>query len=264
MFAEAPFTYAQKPEPPRRPRHRSHTQRCPNRDLTPAQRRDHHWYMRRFTFSLVAALSAAAVTLTSAPPSLAATPWFAGQVGNATQVLSVVGTGGSNAKMDVWQRGGAGWQPVDGGIGIPTLVGSAGMAPKARDTIPATPMGVYSLDFAFGTQPNPGTGLKYYQTTPDYWWSAEGPTYNTMQVCKQADCPFDTSPASGTENLYIPAYAHAIVMGVNKERIPGGGGAFFVHTSNGAPTAGCVALDDATLVKIIRWLQPGAVIAIAQ
>jgi L,D-peptidoglycan transpeptidase YkuD (ErfK/YbiS/YcfS/YnhG family) len=53
-------------------------------------------------------------------------------------------------------------------------------------------------------------------------------------------------------------------MGVNKERIPGGGGAFFVHTTNGSPTAGCVALDDATLVKIIRWLQPGAVIAIAQ
>jgi L,D-peptidoglycan transpeptidase YkuD (ErfK/YbiS/YcfS/YnhG family) len=85
-----------------------------------------------------------------------------------------------------------------------------------------------------------------------------------MQVCKQADCPFDTSPASGTENLYIPAYAHAIAMGVNKERIPGDGGAFFVHTSNGGATAGCVALDDATLAKIIHWLQPGAVIAITQ
>jgi L,D-peptidoglycan transpeptidase YkuD (ErfK/YbiS/YcfS/YnhG family) len=220
--------------------------------------------MRRFVFSLAAVFSATAVAVASAPPSLADTPWFAGQVGSATQVLSVVGTGGSNAKMDVWQRGAAGWQPVDGGIGIPTLVGSAGLAPKARDTIPATPMGVYSLDFAFGTQPSPGGGLKYYQTTPDYWWSAEGPTYNTMQVCKQAACPFDTSPASGTENLFIPAYAHAIVMGVNKERIPGGGGAFFVHTANGAPTAGCVALDDATLVKIIHWLQPGAVIAITQ
>ena len=53
-------------------------------------------------------------------------------------------------------------------------------------------------------------------------------------------------------------------MGVNKERIPGHGGAFFVHTTNGGATAGCVGVDDATLVKIIRWLQPGAVIAIAQ
>ena len=177
-------------------------------------------------------------------------------------MLSVVGTGGSTAKMDVWQRGATGWQAV--GTGIPVLVGSAGMAPRARDGIPATPMGVYSLDFAFGTEPSPGGGLKYFQTTPDYWWSADGPTYNTMQVCEESQCPFDTSLASGTENLFIPAYAHAIVMGVNKQRVPGDGGAFFVHTSNGAPTAGCVALDDATLTKIIGWLQPGAVIAIAQ
>ena len=218
--------------------------------------------MRRFLVAAAAALSAVALAVTSAPLAQSETPWFGPQVGNATQVLSVVGTGGSIGKMDVWQRGAAGWQPV--GTGIPVHLGSAGLAPEARDNVPATPMGVYSLDFAFGTQPNPGGGLTYHQTTPDYWWSADGPTYNTMQVCKQADCPFDTSPASGTENLYIPAYAHAIVMGVNKERIPGDGGAFFVHTTNGGATAGCVALDDATLVKIIRWLQPGAVIAIAQ
>jgi L,D-peptidoglycan transpeptidase YkuD (ErfK/YbiS/YcfS/YnhG family) len=206
----------------------------------------------------------AAIAVASAPASHAFTPWFAPEVGNAAQVLSVTGTGGSNAKIDVWQRGPGGWQPVDGGVGIPAFVGSAGLAPKAKDAVPATPMGVYTLDFAFGTEPSPGGGLQYVQTTPDHWWSADGPTYNTMQVCKQADCPFNTSLASGTENLYIPAYAHAIVMGVNKERVPGNGGAFFVHTSNGAPTAGCVSLDDATLVNIIKWLKPGAVIAIAE
>lgn len=218
--------------------------------------------MPKFLRWLGAALSAVAVTLASAPAGHADTPWFQSQVGNATQVLSVVSTGGTRANMDVWQRGAAGWQPV--GVGIPVRVGSNGMAPRARDGNPATPMGVYSLDFAFGTEPNPGGGLTYVQTTPDHWWSSQGPTYNTMQVCEKADCPFDTSPASGTENLYIPQYAHAVVMGVNKERVPGNGGAFFVHTTDGAPTAGCVALDDATLVTIIRWLQPGAVIAIAQ
>ena len=38
-------------------------------------------------------------------------------------------------------------------------------------------------------------------------------------------------------------------MGVNKERVPGNGGAFFLHTTDGGPTAGCVAIDDATLVR---------------
>ena len=220
--------------------------------------------MRRVLVSICAALSAALLAVASAPPSSAETPWFQANVGNATQVLSVVSTGGSTAKMDVWQRDANGWKPV--ATAIPVHVGANGMVPQSHDGEMATPMGIFSLDFAFGTQPNPGGGLDYVQVTRDYWWDGDmnSPTYNTMQVCKKADCPFDTNPASGTENLYIPQYAHAIVMGVNKARVPGNGGAFFVHTTDGGATAGCVSLDDDTLVKIMRWLQPGAAIAVAK
>ncbi len=220
--------------------------------------------MRRVLVSMCAALSAALLAVASAPPSSAETPWFQANVGNATQVLSVVSTGGSTAKMDVWQRDANGWKPV--ATAIPVHVGANGMVPQSHDGEMATPMGIFSLDFAFGTQPNPGGGLDYVQVTRDYWWDGDmnSPTYNTMQVCKKADCPFDTNPASGTENLYIPQYAHAIVMGVNKARVPGNGGAFFVHTTDGGATAGCVSLDDDTLVKIMRWLQPGALIAVAK
>lgn len=220
--------------------------------------------MRRALVSICAALSVAGTTLALAAPSDAESPWFQANVGNATQVLSVVGTGGSTAKMDVWQRTENGWQPI--GSGIPVHVGANGMVPQSHDGEMATPMGVFSLDFAFGTQPNPGTGLEYVQVTRDYWWDGDvnSPTYNTMQVCKKADCAFNTDPSSGTENLYIPQYAHAVVMGVNKARVPGNGGAFFVHTTDGGPTAGCVALDDNTLVKIMKWLKPGAVIAVAK
>ena len=199
-------------------------------------------------------------TTTSSRALPSGTPWFASTVGQSTRVLAVTGTGGSTGSMDTWQRTAAGWQRVF--TGIPVLVGTAGLALAAHDDVPATPMGVYSLDFAFGSQPDPGTSLKYVQTTPDHWWSAEGRTYNTMQVCKAADCPFNTSEAGDSENLYVPAYRHAIVMGVNKDRIPGHGGGFFIQSSRGMPTAGGIAVDDASLVEIIRWLQPGAVIAI--
>jgi L,D-peptidoglycan transpeptidase YkuD (ErfK/YbiS/YcfS/YnhG family) len=199
--------------------------------------------------------------LAVAPQSAAVTPWFANSVGNATQVVSVVGVGGSNAKMDVYQRTAAGWQPV--GVGIGAHIGSAGMTPQARDGYPATPMGVYSLDSAFGTAANPGGGLPYVQVGPDHWWDGDpkSPTFNTMQVCKKDQCPFNTSES---ENLDIPQYKHAVVMGVNKARVPGNGGAFFFHTTDGGPTAGCVAIDDPTLVQIIRWLRPGSLIAIAK
>ena len=236
-------------------------QAWPNFYLTPGRRAPDHGTVRR-PLILLCALLCVAGTMFVAPPAGVAVvnPWFAQSVGTATQVVSVVGVGGSNAKMDVYQRTAAGWQPV--AAGIPTHIGSAGMTPKARDGYPATPMGVYSLDYAFGTAPNPGGGLRYVQVGPDHWWSSgPGPTYNTMQVCKRAQCPFDTSDA---ENLDIPQYRHAVVMGVNKAQIPGDGGAFFFHTTDGGPTAGCVAIDDATLVQVIQWLRPGAVIAIAQ
>ena len=66
----------------------------------------------------------------------------------------------------------------------------------------------------------------------------KSPTYNTMQVCKKSQCPFDTDPGSGTENLNIPQYKHAVVMGVNNARVPGNGGAFFLHTTDGGRDGG--------------------------
>lgn len=181
--------------------------------------------MSRLLALLCAAVCTGCVAVVLAPVSLAVVnPWFANSVGNATQVVSVVGTGGSTA---------------------------------------ATPMGVYSLDSAFGTAPNPGGGLPYTQVGPNHWWSGDdnSPTFNSMQVCQKSQCPFSTADS---ENLQIPQYKHSVVMGVNKAKVPGKGSAFFFHTTDGGPTAGCVAIDDATLVQIIRWLRPGAVIAIAK
>lgn len=218
--------------------------------------------MRRF----LTLMATVCILLFQAPHATAApaTPWFADQVGNATQVISVIGSGGSDAKMDVWQRTAAGWEPV--GTGIPAKIGAKGMSPDIYEGSMMTPMGVFSLDSAFGTQPNPGGGLPYVQVTPNHWWDGDvhSPTYNTMQVCEKSLCPFGTGSSTGSENLDIPQYAHAVVMGVNKAHVAGKGSAFFLHSTDGGATAGCVAIDDAKLVKIIQWLQPGAVIAIAK
>ncbi|BBY85148.1 L,D-transpeptidase family protein [Mycolicibacterium tokaiense] len=218
--------------------------------------------MRRLLRVVVAAACVMILSATLTPAAAALTPWFANSVGSAAQVISVVGTGGSDAKMDVYQRTGAGWQAV--AAAIPAKIGSKGMSPNHFEGSQMTPQGVYSLDFAFGTESNPGGGLPYVQVGPDHWWDGDvnSPTYNTMQVCPRDQCPFSLS--GGTENLQIPEYAHAVVMGVNKQRVPGKGSAFFIHSGDGSATAGCVSIDDATLVSLMRWLQPGAVVAVAQ
>src|ERR1700761_8143042 len=218
--------------------------------------------MHRLLVSLCAAACLIFASVVLAPISAAAgVPWFANAVGTATQVVSVKSTGGSNATMDIYQQSGPGWQALRSNI--PTHVGSAGMAPQAKSGVPATPMGVYTLDSAFGTAANPGTGLPYTQVGANHWWSGDdhSPTFNSMQVCQKAQCPFNTADS---ENLQIPQYKHAVVMGVNKNKVPGGGAAFFFHTTDGKPTEGCVAVDDAQLVSIMKWLRPGAVIAITK
>ncbi|OBY29004.1 L,D-transpeptidase family protein [Mycolicibacter kumamotonensis] len=210
---------------------------------------------------LVVLLCASAISVTAPPATADVIPWFGNSVGNATQVVSVVAVGHSTAKIDVYQRTRTGWTPV--AAGIPAHVGSAGITPQTKEGEPSSPMGTYPLDSAFGTAPNPGGGLPYVQVGSDHWWDSDpsSPTYNTMQVCKKAQCSFNTA---ASENLAIPQYRHAVVIGINKTRTPGAGSAYFFHATDGGPTAGCVAIDDATLVKIIGWLRPGAVMAIAK
>ncbi|KAA0024340.1 hypothetical protein FOY51_04880 [Antrihabitans cavernicola] len=187
------------------------------------------------------------------------TPWFDNRVGAAVQVVSVRGDGGTGATVEAWQRGLDGWDRVIAPIAA--FVGSDGIAPQAVDGVPATPAGVFALPSVFGTGPAPGGFLPYRQVGPNDWWDGDvqSPTYNTHQVCAPGTCPFDENES---ERLAIPEYRYAVVMGVNAARTPGGGGAFFMHVSDGEPTDGCVSMTEGALVGIIRWLLPGAVVAI--
>ncbi|MUM19398.1 hypothetical protein FZI91_06560 [Mycobacterium sp. CBMA271] len=194
----------------------------------------------------------AAAVLPAAPP-----PWFARAVGSAEQVVSVQGTGGTKAVVSTWQRTGGAWEPVQ--QNVPSDIGSAGFTDAANDENPATPTGVYSLDYAFGTEPSVAHGLNYLRVDADDWWDGDPASagYNTHQRCVESACTFDTSLSEE-----LDGYPRAIVMGVNESHKPGGGSAFFVHASDGDPSGGCVTVDDAALVRLIGWLRPGAVIAI--
>jgi L,D-peptidoglycan transpeptidase YkuD (ErfK/YbiS/YcfS/YnhG family) len=51
-------------------------------------------------------------------------------------------------------------------------------------------------------------------------------------------------------------------MGVNLKRVPGAGSAFFLHVATGKATAGCVAIPQVNVISVLKWLKPGALIAI--
>lgn len=177
-------------------------------------------------------------------------------------MISVVGRGGSDAVLSTWQQSGQDWTPVIDDVAA--KVGAPGISTSYGESTSATPAGVFSISSAFGRQPDPGAGVSYLRVDTSDWWVSDvnSPDYNTHQRCAPGTCPFNEQAG---ENLgeQGAVYDYALVMGVNTRRVPGAGSAFFVHVTNGAPTAGCVAIPAGTLVSIMRWVQPGTVIALS-
>ena len=178
--------------------------------------------------------------------------------------------GSTSGTLQAWQKTPAGWQRV--GPATQAWFGSQGLTAHMSEWISATPIGSYTLTQAFGSQPDPGTGLPYFQTTPADWWISnvsqpDAKVYNTHQRCA-SNCPFDastTDPKNLNEHLYYsqPYYRYAVVIDYNTANAPGGirvgaGSAVFLHVTVHAPTAGCVAIDEARLVAIMHWLSPAA------
>lgn len=157
----------------------------------------------------------------------------------------------SSATLQAWDGLGEGtFLPVT--VPIRARIGAAGVGVAAEGST-KTPLGTWDLPGAFGLQPNPGTALPYFVAGPlDYWDGRSGAaTYNTHVR--------SSVPIVGEHLLSVGwVYNYAVVMGVNPNRTPYGGSAFFLHVTDGRPTAGCVAIDQGSLVAILRWLDPAA------
>jgi L,D-peptidoglycan transpeptidase YkuD (ErfK/YbiS/YcfS/YnhG family) len=141
---------------------------------------------------------------------------------------------------------------------VTARIGSAGVG-QASESSPRTPAGTLPLTEAFGRSGNPGTGLPYRVVDGDDWWVSDvnNARYNRSAECAPDACDFDVRTS---ENLYAAGsvYDLAAVIDYNTGGTPGAGSAFFLHVSNGAPTAGCVAIDAGSLGALLRWLSPGA------
>ncbi|NYJ07845.1 L,D-transpeptidase family protein [Petropleomorpha daqingensis] len=194
----------------------------------------------------------------SAAPAAGATLPLGLDPGRSTQVVTVVASSSraTTAKLTAWELGPNGWTAVLGPV--TARIGSAGVG-QASESTTRTPAGVFSLSEGFGRQGDPGTGLPYRVVDGLDWWVSDvnSPLYNQHARCAPGTCPFDESVS---ENLQAAGavYDYALVIDYNRGGTPGAGSAFFLHVSNGSPTAGCVAIDRGSLVTLMRWLDRGS------
>jgi len=180
--------------------------------------------------------------------------------GDATQVITVTAasTDRDTATLQAWAKApGGGWLRH----GAPSLahLGPVGMSTQPSEQSTATPMGSFTLTEVFGALPNPGSGLPYWQTNPSDWWiSQPGPLYNTHQRCSSG-CAFTQGDPNEHLHYETPYYNYAAVIDYNRWPVrKGAGSAFFLHVTDGRPTAGCVGIPQDDLVNILRWLTRAA------
>jgi len=180
---------------------------------------------------------------------------------SATQLVTVTASayGVTTASLELWQRRGGCWRHVAGPWRA--WLGRSGLSAHKREGDGATPAGTYRVGgTAYGIAPDPGVHGAYHRLVCGDWWDedARSPAYNTFQ-----HVPCGTAPhfGGGSEALWriSPQYRYFAVVEYNATpAVPGRGSAIFLHVSAGRPTAGCVSVPEAELVRVLRWLRPAA------
>jgi L,D-peptidoglycan transpeptidase YkuD (ErfK/YbiS/YcfS/YnhG family) len=181
----------------------------------------------------------------------------------ATQLVTVQAKPrATTASLALWHRRGSCFRRVAGPWSA--RLGATGLNAHKREGDGSTPVGTYRFGRTmYGTAPNPGVhGFAYHRLACGDWWDEDpaSPTYNTF---RHVTCGARPTFGGGSEALWriTPQYRYFAVIDYNAHPIVAGrGSAIFLHVSASRSTAGCVSLPEATLVRVLRWLRPGALI----
>ena len=144
-------------------------------------------------------------------------------------------------------------------------VGYHGLSAAHREGDGTTPLGTYRIGpTVYGLDPDPGVRLRYHRLTCGDWWDedARSPTYNSF---RHVACGTAPAFAGGSEALWRATVAYrefAVVQYNVGPVVPGRGSGIFLHVDTGHATNGCVSLPRTQLLRVLRWLKPGATIAI--
>jgi L,D-peptidoglycan transpeptidase YkuD (ErfK/YbiS/YcfS/YnhG family) len=146
------------------------------------------------------------------------------------------------------------FEPID------AVIGRNGFAPagEKREGDGKTPSGIYPLKMTFGYDATIGIKMPYRQALDDDIWVDDPNADDYNRWVKK----LETHAASyermrRDDNLY----KYGIVIEYNTDPvIKGNGSAIFLHVwkAEGFPTAGCVAVSEENIHKILDWLDPAA------
>jgi L,D-peptidoglycan transpeptidase YkuD (ErfK/YbiS/YcfS/YnhG family) len=175
---------------------------------------------------------------------------------DAKQVMVVVPAGHKpfTAVLTAWSVEDGRWMRKFGPWSA--AVGRSGLAPEGekREGDGRTPSGIYPLRTAFGSAPAINTKLTYRQATAHDFWIDEPASAEYNQWVSGEVPAVSHEKMLRTDGVYNIG---AVIEYNTAPVVPGSGSAIFLHIwgEHGTkPTAGCVALSERRLRKLLAWL----------
>ena len=171
---------------------------------------------------------------------------------NSSQLIFFESSG-TSAKVYFYERGADGvWNRmfdiVDG------YVGAGGVADTVGPADNTTPRGNFSIEYAFGTNPDPGTAVPYTTIYYGLNWVTDPASINYNRLV-DSNTPVDYADCQELYE-YTVSYPYALVLDYNRNPVdPSLGCARFMHVAS-APTRGGVGISENALRTILLWLNP--------
>ena len=175
---------------------------------------------------------------------------------DTTQILIVMADG-DEAKATLHEKNEAGlWREV---LSTDATIGKNGIG-KKEEGDGKTPTGMYHFTFGFGIKENPGTVLEYIQVDDSYYWVDDSTSKYYNQFVSTDGVEIDWNSAEHIVDAE-ESYHYVLALDYNKECVPGLGSAIFLHCT---PTggAGCVAIPEADMVKILQHVKQDCIVII--
>ncbi len=162
--------------------------------------------------------------------------------------LIIVDSDGTDCTVYCYEKNNDYWNLRSEASGI---LGKNGVTDNKQEGDKSTPRGLYSLEFAFGTEII-NTKIEYRLLNQNCYW-VDDPQSEYYNQWVETSTPSWNS----AEHLidYADSYKYAVSINYNTDPVvQGAGSAIFLHCAVGSYTAGCVAVPENDMYNILTWL----------
>lgn len=139
-------------------------------------------------------------------------------------------------------------------------IGKNGATNKKTEGDGKTPYGLYDIGFAFGTQDLSNViKYPYRKITENSYWVDD---INSNKYNQWVESSIDKDWKSAEHLIEYPIqYKYGLVIEYNtKTPIKGLGSAIFMHVYKNTYTAGCIAVSESDMLKILKWVRDAQIL----